>query len=216
VLVFHHIPRTGGTFLGQTIKASPFAGGPMVHLGANQKWVPDLYLDRVFRPVMLCYHCSGAEFAHVFDRRPGDFVFTFLRDRVDMVYSNYAYMRRRVDRGDALQPWATGAHEHFARPLEEHVDALLASEAPDHEYPPRLDLYDFVGVTERMTDSLAVLSRVLGTPLPNDRFLNHVPVEKVYRRADLERKYARERALHAAAGEALDRAVAALSPESDR
>ena len=207
MLVFHHIPRTGGTFLNETLRRSAFAGGPKIHLATGEKWVPDIYLDRVFRPVMSTYHTSGAEFSRVFDRRPGDYVFTFLRDRVDMVYSNYHYMRARVLRGDLLEPWAAGADAHFRRPLEEHVDALLASTSPDGEYPPSLELYDFVGITEEMSRSLAVLSRVLGCPLPNERVINSVPGPKEYRRAELEAKYRRERELYEEARRRLEALV---------
>jgi hypothetical protein len=216
VLVFHHIPRTGGTFLNETLRNSALAGGPKIHLATDRKWVPDIYLDREFRPVLLTYHTSGAEFARVWRRRPGDYAFTFLRDRVDMVYSNYHYMRARVVRGDRFEPWAAGANEAFGRSLEEHVDSLLAAAAPDHEYPPDLGLYDFVGITEEMTRSLAALGRAIGAELRNDRVVNSVPGPKEYRRAELAAKYARERELYRLARERLERLEATPPPPTTR
>ena len=142
--------------------------------------------------MLLSYHTSGSEFARVFRRRAGDFVFTFLRNRVDMVYSNFAYTKARIERGDRFPGWTEHQYRHFRGSLEDHIDTFLSEDASDGAYPPDLSLYDFVGITEEMDRSLMVLNRVLGTRIANCGTINSFPCEKTYRRNELERKLARQ------------------------
>jgi hypothetical protein len=142
------------------------------------------------------YHVGGIEFGAVYRRRPSDFVFTFLRDGVDIVYSNFAYMKARVKAGDHIPRVTPEQRSHFRDTLEKHVDNVLRASSPDNSFPQNLDLYDFVGIAEEMTASLEVLTRVLRTRLENDRLINSVPSDKTYRRAELRELYAPQTALY--------------------
>jgi hypothetical protein len=203
MVVFNHIPRTGGTFLVEKLRGTHFGCGPMIDFGDRGPFVRRLLCNREYRPEMLIYHTSGKRFEHEFKRRPGDFVFTLLRNRVDMVYSNFAYMSARIRRGDALPGWTAQQRSNFGRTMEEHVDRVLAMRGPDWEYPSDLDPYDFVGMTEEMGLSLRVLNEVFGTNILNSAPVNSVPCEKLYRRRDLEDKFAEQMRLFQRARELL-------------
>ena len=212
MIVFNHIPRTAGTFIVEKIRASGLCDGPRIDLGRPQKWIPTIHCDRACRPRMLTYHCSGTEFANAYQRHAGDFAFTFLRNRVDMVYSNFAYMKARVERGDRFPGWSLRQYDHYRASARHHVDNILQSRQEDL-YPADLDPYDFVGIAEDMERSLNVLNKVLGTSLRNDKRVNCVPSDKTYRRDELEAKFAPQLALYAAARERLlSRAYEDLAP----
>jgi hypothetical protein len=209
MIIFNHIPRTAGTFLIKKLRATDLVSGPRIRFGAPLKWIPEILCNADYRPVMLVYHTSGAEFARTYERRPGDFVFTFLRNRIDMAYSNFAYMKRRIERGDELGDWTDIQRQYFCRTIEEHIDTILNYHEPDKEYPSDLAIYDFVGITERMNLSLSALSRILQTSLSNDELVNSVPSEKTYRRGELKEKFAAQQDLYR-------RAEAALLSSSER
>jgi len=162
----------------------------MIDFRDQGAFVRRILCNREYRPEMLIYHTSGQRFEREFQRRPDDFVFTLLRNRVDMVYSNFAYMNARISRGDKLPGWTAAQRSVFGKTLEEHVDRVLATGGPDWEYPSDLDAYDFVGITEEMNLSLRVLNEVFGTNILNDGPINSVQCEKMYRRQDLEDKFA--------------------------
>jgi hypothetical protein len=202
MIVFNHIPRTAGTFIVEKIRASGLCDGPRIDLRRREKWIPTMHCDRFYRPRMLTYHCSGIEFGNAYQRHPGDFTFTFLRNRVDMIYSNFAYMSVRVRRGDRFSGWPAQRYEYYRGSVRQHVDNVLRGKEDD-TYPSDLTLYDFIGVTEDMDRSLNVLNKVLGTALSNDQHINCVASEKTYRRAELETKFAAQIEIHARAREIL-------------
>src|SRR5882762_3420906 len=135
MIIFNHIPRTGGTFLIEKLRQSKFGLGPTITFNAQGTHVPRLLTDDEYRPTMLIYHVAGSKFERTFHRRSGDFVFTFLRNRVDMVYSNFTYMQERIKRGDSLPGWTATDRRYFERSIEDHVDTVLTSHTPDVEYP---------------------------------------------------------------------------------
>ena len=192
MVVFNHIPRTGGTFLIEKLRGTHFGSGPVIGFGERGPLVRRLLCNREYRPEMLIYHTSGKRFEREFRRRPNDFVFTLLRNRVDMVYSNFAYMSARITRGDKLPGWTAAQQSALGTTIEEHVDRVLTMGGPDWEYPSDLDSYDFVGITEEMSLSLRALNEVFGTNILNDAPINSVSCEKMYRRGDLEEKFAEQ------------------------
>jgi len=202
MIVFNHIPRTAGTFIIEKLRASGLCDGPRIDLRRAAKWVPSMHCDRAYRPRMLTYHCSGAEFAAHYRRLAGDFTFTFLRDRVDMVYSNFAYMKARVQRGDRFRGWPEERYRYYRESVAQHVDNVMRGRHED-AYPADLAIYDFVGIAEDMDRSLAVLGQALGVALENDRRINCVASDKTYRRADLESRFGPQREMHARARRAL-------------
>lgn len=196
MIVFNHIPRTGGTFLIEKLRKTPFGSGPTVDFAQPNRFVPRLLCDADYRPSMLIYHASGTKFVRAFRRRRGDVVFTFLRNRVDMVYSNFAYMKARIARGDDLPGWGHAQRAYFDRTLEQHIDGILKTSTADTEYPADLSAYDFVGITEEMNLSLRILNQFLGVTIVNDGAINSVPGEKLYRRMELERRFAPQTAIY--------------------
>ena len=198
MIIFNHVPRTAGTFIVEKIRESGFCDGPRIDLRRSEKWIPTFHCDRTYRPRMLTYHCSGIEFANHYQRDPGDFAFTFLRNRVDMIYSNFAYMSVRVRRGDRFPGWSQQRYDYYRGGMRQHVDNVLRSKQDD-TYPTDLTCYDFVGIAEDMDRSLNVLSKVLGITLSNDKRVNCVGSEKTYRREELESKFAVQLKMHARA-----------------
>ena len=113
MFVFNHIPRTGGTFLLTKLRATERYGGPEVSFGPPV--APRVCFSRSYRPEMLVYHCGGLAFSQRYRRQPGEFTFTLLRDRVDMTYSNFAYMKNRISRGDRIPHWTEAQHRYYDR-----------------------------------------------------------------------------------------------------
>jgi hypothetical protein len=136
-------------------------------------------------------------------------VFTFVRNRTDMCYSNHAYMRRRIQAGKAPSGWSAQSLARFNRPIEAHIDEILATSSPKRELPFSLDVYHFVGVTEWMEESLLRLSERIGAALGANPDRNAVPTEKVYRRGELDVCFAPEHRIYALA-------CARLSSDLDR
>jgi hypothetical protein len=150
------------------------------------------------------------------DKRPGDFLFTFLRHPVDRFYSVYFYAhwrvnnprpgfdlprveyRRRYPEAAALLELDQKAFvDHF---LESRGELIFHREGLTYRLieeaffmQKQLERYDFVGIMERMEDSLAILSRQLGVTLVIGERLNAgPPPEKRYRERDIRRLYAEE------------------------
>lgn len=202
MIVLHHLPRTGGTFLRDQLRIH-VAPGPEISFGAS-RLTPRLMCDAYYRPRVLVYHCSGAEFRTAYRREDGDFVITFVRDPVDLVYSNFAYMQRRLLRGDVAlserREWA-----YYERSMHAHVDDVISGAVGVDWLHRDLDGFDFVGVTERMPESIAALNAALGTSLAAGPPLNGARGDRTYRRAELAKVLARPRRLYQAA---LDRLAA--------
>ncbi len=87
----------------------------------------------------------------------------------------------------------------YRLPLETYVDMMLNGGGSDHQYPPDLEPYDFVGITEEMDASLAALNNRLGTEMQNGPAMNTVPVNRKYRRAALERMFSKQMEIYEAA-----------------
>jgi hypothetical protein len=140
----------------------------------------------------MVYHCSGAEFRKAYRREDGDFTITFVRDPTDLVYSNFAYMQERLLRGDtpSVRPseWS-----YYTRSIEAHVDDIINGSLTVRWIDNDLECFDFVGVTERMPESISALNAALGTSLTAGPPVNHVQGERSYRRAELAAVLASQR-----------------------
>jgi hypothetical protein len=200
MIVLHHMPRTGGTFLRKQLRLH-LAPGPEISFGAG-RLTPRLLCDVNYRPRVMVYHCSGPEFRAVYRREDGDFTVTFVRDPVELVYSNFAYMQSRLQQGDApsarSSEWA-----YYARSMEAHVDDVIEGSVTAGWIETDLDCFDFVGVVEEMPKSIAALNAALGTSLATGPPLNQIQGERSYRRAELASVLAGQRRTYDAALERL-------------
>jgi hypothetical protein len=153
------------------------------------------------------------------EKRDGDFLFTFLRHPVDRFYSGYFYAhfrvnnprpdsrfglpkvdyRRRFPEAAALLDLDQKTFvDHFLdRRGElvfhrgEHLSYRLIEEA--FFLPKQLDRYDFIGIMEKMDESLALLGERLGVPLRLGPRLNAgPPPEPRCREDDIRALYADE------------------------
>ena len=196
MIVLHHLPRTGGTFLRNQLHTH-VAPGPQVSFGLG-RLVPSLMCDADYRPRVLVYHCSGPEFRTAYRREDGDFTVTFVRDPVDLVYSNFAYMQRRLLHGAAgvaARPeWA-----YYMRGLRAHVDDVINGIVTINWMHASLDVFDFVGVTERMPESIFALNSALGLSMAVGPALNQVGGDRSYRRTELAEALMPQRRLYQAA-----------------
>lgn len=186
-IVFHHIPKAGGT---SVVKALSQATRHHRIAFQRQLWGEDAMGARG------CYS-SHYSFA---DHQPadGDFYFTWVRNPADMFYSAWRYYKCRVRPNKHYQPEATARFlREFAgaASLEEYTDRCLEADHP-HTFPRGLfdlpwERFHFVGVTERMDESIAELSRLTGLPL-TPLHVNATGSDNSYRRDEVEALLSRE------------------------
>lgn len=230
MLIFHSLPRAARTTLTTMFVAAlprlkryqyyepmrVLAGSP------REGELPILFdgdgpLHRIdpyrLRPVEFSF---GFFSERKIEKRPGDFLFTFLRHPVDRFYSGYFYAhwrvnnprpgltlprveyRRRFPEAAALLELDQKSFvDHFLETRGElvfHRDGLSYRLIEEAFFMPKtLERYDFVGIMEKMDDSLRILSRHLGVPLSAGPRLNAGPApEPRYREADIRRLYEEE------------------------
>lgn len=174
IAVFHHIPKCGGTSLVNVLSQwfcvvedyqgrceTDFAGVPPVDLGKLRNW-----------------HCLAGHFdsdgVFLHQRYPEVFrqerflPFTFVRDPLATSISLYRYEKR------AGLPYHATLEAHLR-----YRNNCMARCFPctEHNYREILDRYSFIGITERMDESLQKLAALverqpLGAPVMNADPLN--------------------------------------------
>jgi len=159
VTVFHHIPKCGGTSLLAVLEH-----WFIVHRDYRQGWAqefgPPLDLSAMDGRHCLCGHFDGPE-ARLPVRYPemsasARFrLFTVVRDPLALVLSLYRWEGRMgVRREDVLDRYLV-AHAGFL------ADALGAG---PNNWRKVLDRYFFIGLQERLAESVDHLARCLGKP----------------------------------------------------
>ncbi|MFO1080573.1 MAG: hypothetical protein U1E23_08110 [Reyranellaceae bacterium] len=166
-VLFIHTPKTGGTSLRNSLLRALPGSARLLDYGANSLDIADddaravmalgASPDRMValrgslprdRPMLICGHLPAAQFMAAF--HPAS-VITFLRHPVDRLVSNYRYQ---------LQ------HAYFAGTFAEFLE-LPVQRNRQSGHLQGVDLRDlgFVGLTERMPEMIAALSRHLGVSL---------------------------------------------------
>lgn len=155
VYVFHHIPKCGGTSLGQILNK-----WFIVVRDYRKNWSsshpPIINIDKL-RSV----HCLAGHWelpgAFLKDRYPEVFennrykVFTFLRDPLEHSLSLYRYEKENN------QTDITDITEHFS--IRPNYMATILN-ANEKNYKEVIDQYFFVGILEEMEKSIKILSRL--------------------------------------------------------
>jgi hypothetical protein len=144
--------------------------------------------------------CFGVFSADRFRKEPGDYSFTFIRDPIDKFYSGYYHAYHHLMTGtEVAQDGSRRVRyrerypemvELFSGSLESYVDRFVAAKGrirfnrngmvygPIDElffFPKNLAEHDFVGIVERMPESLAILNRHVGVNLVDDGRINEGP-----------------------------------------
>lgn len=171
------------------------------------------------------YRLKGYDFCYgVFSssrrqKRPQDFLFTFIRHPIDRFFSGYYHAHRHLIEGTEMMQDASRSVIYrkrypemvrlFQGSVENYVRTFLDAGGqirfernglvygPIEElfqFPPDLDQFDFIGVVERMAPSLAHLNQRLGLKLVDDGPINSGPTGPRPRwgEAELQRFFARE------------------------
>jgi hypothetical protein len=189
MIIFHHIPKTAGTFLFSQMKKhykyiSLAPGNPQTkfekeiceYFGNNfegkifQKNTNKIDKDTFFR--------AHGKFFNYNKKYDTDFYFTCLRNPVDMFYSEHTF-RSNKNINELLNL------------LDEKIDNMKKIWRCDQFY--NLERFDFVGITEHMEETIKVLNAKLNIKIKNLKLNVNKRKEKniiySHRRNELEEKF---------------------------
>lgn len=193
--IFHHVPKSGGTYVIRALKEA----------GIAQKrtawWQNDAGIGRAQIEKYPAVFFQSSHHAFLPDRfmaEPDEYYFTWVRNPVEMVYSAYGFWTGRGAK-NMQNPQPNDLYRRIQehQTLESYVDTVLASEDlffPESVYTS-LDLkaFDFVGSAHRMAHDITCLTNALGRPLGiHPPPVNVSGVLYEYRRAELEERLAPE------------------------
>lgn len=182
ILVFHHIPKAGGTSVITSLK--------------NKMRHRRIAFGQKAGAINNGFYSSHFAFK---DYAGHGFYFTWVRNPVDMFYSGFRYYQRYDRPHPQYSPESTRQFiAKYIRPdvtLEQYVD-LCIEENHEHMFPRGMldlnwDRFDFVGVTERMGESLDKFGSMIGHRF-NPSHVNKTATNNEYRRDDVSKMLQRE------------------------
>jgi hypothetical protein len=189
LIVFMHIPKTGGTTL-HNVLSRKYRGKESLHVRSVHTPLLEIAQERSKSktPFLIKGHLGYGEVKDI----PGSFVFTFLRPPISRVISHYYFLKEtpsvqhyeylnradttiesfyaqkeKRDIDNCLVRYISGNHKDFGTINED--DYLLALYNLEHKI-------DFFGLQEHYDESLIMLGEKLGWSLP------------VYRKSNLTKK----------------------------
>lgn len=190
MIIFDHIPKSGGTYIFQKLKTKykfvSFAAG--LAETNFEKEVQKIF--GVFESKIHSTNCIKIEEIELvrahskfdnYKKHPSDFYFTIIRNPIDMFYSEFLFTRRKLDIKELL-------HE-----LDETISKTKF--VYRNNKFQNLDRYDFVGITEEMDMTIKSLENELNIDLSDTPDIpNKNPEDKKniiynYRRQELETIY---------------------------
>jgi len=127
--------------------------------------------------------------------------FTIIQNPVDHIYEFYRYLHGAFLERTANEPRGKRIVEMFEdvllKPLDSYIDTILQTDGvmknDQYEFIPELTRltnfpsYDYVGTVEKPNETIGNLSDFLNVPIEVEPSMNYVPIEKTYRRKDLEK-----------------------------
>lgn len=181
IKIFHHLPKTAGTSLRQLL-AEHFTIRSDYRNGAVTP--PRHDPNGLSESDLICGHFDGAclpkalsqpanpyilerRYPEVFNRN-SCFAFTFLRNPLEAVISNYFFRHKWglpvLGAGDwGRPPDLNSLARHCLN--DKNWYAQILGIRYSHEIKGRLALYQFVGTVEHFEDSVRSLGAILGVPL---------------------------------------------------
>ena len=160
-IVFHHIPKTGGTCVLEALKSYGVTQARIPWVGLrNGRAFLDGYRLPASGNVPMVVSSHHAFHPERFDDMIDELYVTWVRNPIDMVYSSYAYFHGAVQ-GHIARPTHLFSRILKHPTLESYIDAVLADAMPF--FPMtfftglELDAFDFVGSSNRMGHSIARL-----------------------------------------------------------
>jgi hypothetical protein len=176
IYVFNHIPKCGGTAV-RFVLAEWYAVVADYRKDFGERETREfietkLDLSRIRRPAFVCGH-YGLDGARLNERYPEVFadpryrVMTFIRDPLDTAISGYFYARMlgRSISASNLDVYLTGCRTNFWKVLN----------CTERNYERVVQEFWFVGVTERLEESIRLLSSMLNKAYIEPPELNSTP-----------------------------------------
>lgn len=174
--IFHHIPKCAGTafrreFLAQNFRLIDDYRDTGRTPSDEKGYGPPIDEELVTDDTILCGHFEGRLIgspAHAIENRypiansrDRSFVFTIFRDPLEMAVSMFYYeIRLGVRKADPND------YDALVKALigkKNYVSRLLHVETSD-SIDSRLDMYSFIGITERYAETCSCLAGLLGVP----------------------------------------------------
>ena len=184
-IVFHHIPKAGGS---SVIRSFSVKKNRLAFQDQADDWTKVRLIDGL----------NSSHYAFK-DYDGKAFYMTWVRNPADMFYSGFRFYSRSAKPHPEYRPVET---RRFIRQyvkqcetIEQYTDQCLSDDHP-HTFPRGMfdlhwDRFDFIGVTERMQESLDTLGKQLGLKL-EAHHVNASGSDNNYRRAEVEQMLARE------------------------
>lgn len=201
-LVFHHIPKTGGSTVEVFLQEHYYTNRTRVSqnkVDQGRRVITDSKESRFFSSHDV-YHPA------VFKKEHHELYFTWVRNPIDMVYSSFFYFQGQY-KVLHLPSSRPGQPRYVFNPhetVEDYIDTCLASDEPFYPEGYYVDLkergfphvFDFVGRCHRMDQDLASLCELAGMDPPGKiatirvsdkrgRYRTSDGMTYLYRRAEL-------------------------------
>ncbi len=169
VYVFHHFIKCGGTTITDVLRGwFKIVNDHLVSLYAVEDYKSSRIDLASLKPDDCMIGHYAVEGTHVFERYPellsnsGRFrLFTFLRDPLEFCVSFYFYSKNEGRMNQTLKEFIESNRNLLAYYMHCYYDCRDV-----------MDRYFFIGVTERMEESLLKLSKLVNRTLPEVRILN--------------------------------------------
>lgn len=189
MILFYHIPKTGGTYISHWISSRLST----IRVIPESKGVKKTFFDFKDEKTKLAFFFHSFDPFEMIPKEKFDFKFTIIRNPFEMFKSFYMYYRsgRFVSHnietmGKVTMDWNNNyIASILKKTYNEYVDEGLKSKG-DYFFPKsqfsKVDLeeFDFVGLAEYMNHSLEIVSKKIGIDYSEFEHKNVTPKIKIY------------------------------------